>query len=198
MNACQQKFQTDSVQIFRMVKSMEPVGNRLKQLRLSAVPPLSIRQIADRLGMGHSSYNFYESSKTYKKPFLPIEFTRKVATLLSEYGVDPAEVMKLAGLSDQEAEPEAKVIEEALPAAQYVSVSMLFPSEVALTDMFETLLSIVPQDATRREAAQILARLLPAGFAAIGPVAPDKAVEHPPFPFGTAPFDQENAETKLA
>lgn len=177
---------------------MEKAATQLKNLRKSAVPRLTVRAMADAMGMPLGSYARYESVSDYKKRFLPLEFTRKAAAVLTGYGVDPAEVMKLAGLSDQEAEPEAKVIEEALPAAQYVSVSMLFPSEVALTDMFESLLSIVPQDATPREAAQILARLLPAGFAAIGPVAPDKSVEHPPFPYASAPFDPNSAKTKQA
>lgn len=177
---------------------MEKAATKLKNLRKSAVPRLTVRAMAEAMGMPLGSYARYESVSDYKKIFLPLEFTRKAAAVLSGYSVDPAEVMKLAGLSDEEAEPEAKVIEQNLPAAQYVSVSMLFPSEVALTDMLESLLSIVPPDASRREAAQILARLLPAGFAAIGPVAPDKAAEHPPFPIAPPPFDPESAETKPA
>lgn len=73
----------------------------------------------------------YESLSDYKN-FLSLEFTRNAAAILTDYGVDTAKVMKLAGSSDQEAEPETKVIEEALSAARYVSMSMLFPGEGAL------------------------------------------------------------------
>ncbi|MCW2399674.1 XRE family transcriptional regulator [Sphingobium sp. B2D3C] len=153
---------------------MSPVGPKLKALRLRAVPPLSIRRAAEKLEMGHSSYNFYENPNSYKKSHLPLDFARKVAAMLAEYGVDPAEVMMLAGLNESEAEPEARAIEAAKPAVQYVTLSVAFPSEDALADMFQSLLALVPADATRAEAARILAQRLPAGFAAIGPVAPDQ------------------------
>lgn len=152
---------------------MPPVGPRLKKLRLSAVPPLSMRVAAEKLGMGHTSYNFYENPNTYKKPHLPIDFARKVAAVFAEHGIDPAEVMKLAGLKDTEAEPEAREIEAARPAIQFVNLPVALPSEAALADMFESLLALVPPDATRAEAAKILAQRLPSGFAAIGPVVLD-------------------------
>lgn len=124
--------------------------------------------------MPFGTYSFYESVSTFKKPFLPLDFTRKVAGVLERYGVDPVEVMKLAGLSDNEAEPEARAIEAAKPPMQFVTLSVAFPSEDALADMFSSLLALIPPEASRAEAAQILARRLPAGFAAIGPVAPDQ------------------------
>lgn len=169
---------------------MKTVCDRLKELRISAVPTLSIRRMADELGISHTRYVYFEDPKRFKKAALPIDLTRQIAVVLQKYGVDPAEVMKLAGLSEVEAEPEGQQIEKAKPTAQYVSVSMLFPSEAALTDMFESLLAIVPKDATRYEAAQILARLLPAGFAAIGPVAPDNGVNLPPMPLAPNAFAQ--------
>lgn len=152
---------------------MPPVGPLLKKLRLSAVPSLSIRVAAEKLGMGHTSYNFYENPNAYKKPHLPIDFARKVAAVFAEYGIDPAEVMKLAGLKDSEAEPEARVIEASRPSIQFVSLPVALPSEAALADMFESLLALVPPDASRAEAARILAQRLPSGFAAIGPVVLD-------------------------
>lgn len=160
--------------------SMQSVGHRLKELRLRATPSLSIRQIAEKLGMGHSSYNFYENEKTYKKPYLPIDFTRKVAAVLAEHNIDPIEVMKLAGLSEKEAAPEAQIIESSLPEAKFISLPIMLPSEAALADMFETMLALVPKDATRAEAAQILAQRLPSGFAAIGPIVPVQAAFHAP------------------
>lgn len=60
------------------------------------------------------------------------------------------------------------------PAAiHFVDMKVALPSEAALTEMFRSLLALVPEEATRDVAAQILAQRLPAGFAAIGPVVLD-------------------------
>jgi hypothetical protein len=160
-----------------MIFVKQTVSARLKELRNSAVPKLSLRRMGEELGVGHMTYAYFEDPKRFKKNALPIDFTRKVAEVLARYGVDPAEVMPLAGLSQQEAEPEAKVIETARPAIQYVTMSVAMPSEAALKEMFRTLLVLVPEGATRDEAAAILARRLPAGFAAIGPLAHDLGVD---------------------
>jgi len=52
---------------------------------------------------------------------------------------------------------------------------VVLPSEVALRDMFRSLLVLVPEGASKDEAAEILARRLPAGLAAIGPLSLDQA-----------------------
>jgi hypothetical protein len=174
----QQLFKADSVQEFRIAPDMPPVGPKLKALRLSARPPISIRGMADALGIPHASYNFYEREQAYKKPYLPMDFTRKVAAILAERGVDPADVMKLTGMTDGEVEPEARVIEAALPQVHFISLPIALPSEAALSDMFESLLALVPEDATRAEAARILAQRLPSGFAAIGPFVIDQGMRH--------------------
>ncbi|WP_288806304.1 XRE family transcriptional regulator [uncultured Novosphingobium sp.] len=145
------------------------VGDRLKELRLSAVPKLTIRKMAEELGITFPRYVYFEDSKRYKKSELPLDLTRQIAEVLSRYGVDPAEVMKLAGLGDEEAQPEARKIEAARPQVQYFTVQAVMPSEAALAAMFETLLALIPPEATRAEAARILAQRLPTGFAAIGP-----------------------------
>lgn len=152
---------------------MLPVTNRLKELRKAAVPKLSVRRIAEELDMPFGSYARFESASTYKKSFLPLDFTRKVAAVLAEHGVDPAEVMLLAGLTDEEAVPEARAVEAARPAVQYVSLQVALPSEAALRDMFRSLLVLVPDGSTKDETAEILARWLPFGFAGIGPYLPD-------------------------
>lgn len=163
------------VRKFRTPSDMPPVGSKLKALRLRAKPSLSIRKIADELQIPHASYQFYERDDGYKKPFLPIDFARRVAAILSARGVDAADVMALAGLTDSEAEPEAREIESQRPAVQFATLRVELPSEVALTDMFESLLAIVPPDATRTETAQILARRLGVGLSACGPLAIDQA-----------------------
>lgn len=155
---------------------MEKAATQLKNLRKSAVPKLTVRGMAEALGMPLGSYARYESLHDYKKPYLPIDLARKISSVLAEHGVDPAEAMsRLAGLNEAEADPEGRVIEAARPLVQLVSLSVAMPSELALTDMFESLLALVPADATRAEAAKILAQRLPSGFAAIGPHALDRA-----------------------
>lgn len=152
----------------------------LKALRESSRPKLSIRRAADILGMGHSSYGFYENPNLFKKPHLPIDLARRIATAFAEYGVDPAEVMKLAGLNEVEAEPEARAVEAARPTVQYVTMQVALPSEAALREMFAKLLVLVPEGASRDETAEILARWLPSGFAGIGPYLPDPGAASSP------------------
>lgn len=147
---------------------MSSVSTKLKELREKAQPKLTIRGMAEALGIPSASYNFYERA-AYKKPTLPLDLTRRIAAILSERNVDPAEVMKLAGLNDTEAFPEAREIDAARPQVQFFTVQAVMPSEAALAAMFETLLALIPPEATRAEAARILAQRLPTGFAAIGP-----------------------------
>lgn len=151
------------------------VNLKLKALRSAARPKLTIREMADRLGVPHSSYNYFEDPKRFKKKSLPIDFARSVAAVLSDHGIDPAEVMALAGLTDVEAEPEVREIASQKPSVIHISLPVALPSEVALRDMFRSLLVLVPEGATKDEAAAILARRLPSGLAAIGPLALDQA-----------------------
>lgn len=153
---------------------MDSVNLKLRDLRSRAVPRLSVRGMAAALDIPLGTYSAYESAR-YKKPTLPLDFARKVASVLTNYGVDPADVMALAGLTESEAEPEAREIEATRPAMQVISMQVVLPSEVALRDMFRSLLVLVPEGATKDEAAAILARRLPSGLAAIGPLALDQA-----------------------
>jgi hypothetical protein len=124
---------------------MEKVASKLKDLRKSAVPRLTVRAMAEALDMPLGSYARYESAYDYKKPYLPIDLTRKIAAVLASHGVDAAEVMKLAGLNEGEAEPEAAAIEAARPQVQFVSLQLALPSEAALRDMFRSLLVLIPE-----------------------------------------------------
>ncbi|WP_287002951.1 XRE family transcriptional regulator [Sphingobium sp.] len=130
--------------------------------------------MASALDMPLGTYSAYESSR-YKKPLLPLDFARRVAAVLAQHKVDPAEVMKLAGLNGEEAEPEAREIEAQRPAFVSITLPVILPSEVALRDMFRSLLVLVPEGATKDEAAAILARRLPTGLAACGPLSLDQA-----------------------
>lgn len=162
---------------------MTNVCEQLKALRLRDVPPLSLRRIAEELGVTHSRYVYFEDPKRFKKAALPIDLTRQIADVLQRYGVDPAEVMPLAGLSEDEAAPDVRKIEAQKPQMQIVPVGMAMPSEEALREMFRALLVIVPDGASKDEIAAILARRLPTGFAAIGPYwldhAPNAEAIHP-------------------
>jgi hypothetical protein len=152
---------------------MKTAAEKLKELRLSAVPPISIRKMAEEVGIGFPRYSYLEDPKRYKKRELPIDVTRQIAAVLSERGVDPAEVMLLAGLNETEAEPEGRAVEAARAPVQYVSLQVALPSEAALREMFAKLLVLVPDGASKGETAEILARWLPSGFAGIGPYLPD-------------------------
>lgn len=164
----------DGVQNFCMAGGVSTTVNaRLKELRKSAIPALTIRGMADALGIGHSRYAYFEDPARFKKRELPLDLARQIAAVLAERNVDPAEVMKLAGLNEREVEPEAAAIEAARPQVQFVSLQLALPSEAALRDMFRSLLVLVPEGATKDEAAEILARRLPSGLAAIGPVVLD-------------------------
>lgn len=169
---------------------MNNVSIRLRELRKSAVPRVTVRSLAAELELPLGTYSFYETPTKFKKAALPLELTRKIAAVLSRHSVDPAEVMKLAGLSESEAEPEAREIEDAKPKRHWIHLPVCLPSEAALAAMFETLLALIPDDATRAEAARILAQRLPTGFAAIGPAVyeedSDEELAHAAPPRGRA------------
>lgn len=80
---------------------MEPVTERLKRLRESAVPKLSVRGMADALNMAASSYATYETAKKYKKPILPLDLTKRIAEVLEPRGVDRGEIFTLAGVTGE-------------------------------------------------------------------------------------------------
>jgi transcriptional regulator with XRE-family HTH domain len=71
------------------------VSRRLKQVRQRA--GLSIRQVAEALGMEHgSSYQHYEDR--FKKPLLPLELVLKLVPIFEPKGIDPGDLFALAGV----------------------------------------------------------------------------------------------------
>lgn len=78
---------------------MEGVPAKLKRLRNAANPTLTVRKMAELLDVEPSSYAYYEDAKKFKKPILPFDLAKRISAILGERGVDPAEVMTLAGLS---------------------------------------------------------------------------------------------------
>lgn len=80
---------------------MDLITARLKALRARAVPKLSVRGMADALGMPASTYAAYEDPAKYKKPILPLPLAKQIADILVERGIERAEVMQLAGLTGE-------------------------------------------------------------------------------------------------
>ncbi|MGE5202339.1 MAG: XRE family transcriptional regulator [Acidobacteriota bacterium] len=71
------------------------VSRRLKQIRQRA--GLSIRQVAEALGMEHgSSYQHYEDR--FKKPLLPLDLILKLVPIFAPRGIEAAELFALAGV----------------------------------------------------------------------------------------------------
>lgn len=79
---------------------MEQVAIKLKALRESTSPPVSVRAMALALGMPTSSYAFYEDANKFKKRYLPIELTKAMVAPLAAGGIEPSAVLALAGLTD--------------------------------------------------------------------------------------------------
>lgn len=72
------------------------VTEQLRELRQEA--GLSVRALADGLGMPPSTYAAYESADRFKKRVLPVDLATRVADELERHGVDRSAVMALAGL----------------------------------------------------------------------------------------------------
>ncbi|MEX2295840.1 MAG: S24 family peptidase [Dongiaceae bacterium] len=75
---------------------MEPseAARRLKALRERAGLPM--RAVSESLGWTLTRYQHYEDR--YRRPYLPLEFVRRLADIFAQRGVDPGEVMSLAGV----------------------------------------------------------------------------------------------------
>src|SRR5579872_3248167 len=70
------------------MRDVSAVARRLKQIRTRS--GLSIRQVAEALGMEHgSSYQHYEDR--FKKPLLPLDLVLKLVPIFEPRGIDPAE-----------------------------------------------------------------------------------------------------------
>jgi transcriptional regulator with XRE-family HTH domain len=91
------------------------VTDQLKALRTAAKPPITVREMAERLGMAHPTYHRYESSKGYKGRFLPMDLTRRIAAVLQDHGINPDDVLALAGIGvDEASQPALSAGEEQL------------------------------------------------------------------------------------
>lgn len=81
---------------------MSTIHDRLKELRVRA--GLSVRGTAEALGMPSTTYQAYEDKTKFKKTILPLDLARRIASVFAEQGVDPADVLTLAGLGEEDIE----------------------------------------------------------------------------------------------
>lgn len=88
------------------MSEISEAARQLKTLREQA--GLSMRVVADSLGWRLTKYQHYEDR--YRRRFLPIELARHLADLFSPHGVNPAEVMELAGVDADRSLPGSGVI----------------------------------------------------------------------------------------
>lgn len=122
------------------------------------------KQLADAAGCTQGAISQILLGRTQRSRFLP-----EIAAAL---GVS---LDWLRGASSDQSDVPIPPGKETLrPVVQLVSLPVALPSEAALRDMFRSLLVLVPEGATKDEAAEILARRLPSGLAAIGPLAIDQ------------------------
>lgn len=80
---------------------MPPITTQLKALRESAAPRISIRTMAQQLGMPASSYAAYEDPAKFKKPILPLNLAQRIADILVDHGVERRAVLALAGVTGE-------------------------------------------------------------------------------------------------
>jgi len=76
------------------MSEISEAARRLKQLRERS--GLSMRQVADALGWSLTRYQHYEDR--YKRRWLPLDLTRQLGALFESRGIDPQELLALAGL----------------------------------------------------------------------------------------------------
>lgn len=127
---------------------------------LRARSGLSMRSFAARLGPPlDTRYAYYEEKRF--TGLLPIDAARQIAAALRPFGVEPAEVLALAGLTGDERDSELVTIE---PQAQYVRLDVALPSADTLTRMFETMLEREVPAKQRDALARNLALRLPAAL----------------------------------
>ena len=81
---------------------MGGVAAQLRELRRRANPSISVRVMAELLGMSAPTYHRYESEKGFKQHYLPMTLARRIAAVLADRGVNPDEVLALAGVGVDE------------------------------------------------------------------------------------------------
>lgn len=142
-----------------------------EQMRaLRARSGLSMRAFAAGLGAPLDTRYAYYEEKRFTGP-LPIDAARRIAAALQPYGVEPREVLALAGLAGDETDAGSPAF---APPVQFVRLDVALPNADALTRMFETMLDQELPAARRDALARKLALRLPAALqrASTSPAVP--------------------------
>jgi hypothetical protein len=74
------------------------VAIKLKGLRESTRPKLTVRKVAELLGIPSSTYASYEDK--FKQTHLPVKLVRQLAPIFEKRGVEAADVLALGGIAD--------------------------------------------------------------------------------------------------
>ncbi|WP_380925422.1 hypothetical protein [Sphingomonas leidyi] len=144
---------------------MTSIAEKLRLIRESLPNRPGVRAVASLLGYDvPNKYGYYESSQ-FKKDALPLDKAREIAAGFGKLGGDPAEVLALAGLSADEQRVEVSKIKVGAAEPNLLQMSVVFPNERELTDMFAGLLEAVDRPDLVDELAPRLAQLLPNGIA---------------------------------
>ena len=137
--------------------SVSPINDKIRALRNAA--GMSQNEVAAALGCVPTTYIAKEDPAKFKAPYLPVAFAKRLAAIYAPRGVDPQEVMALAGVSLTELTvPE--------PPTVTVSLPVTLPNVDALTEMFENLL-LASATATEADRARVLAEHFPTSFASV-------------------------------
>ena len=104
---CNRNLRTDFPDRPCQTASMEnsPVTKALRDLRESA--GVSLREMARRLGVPHSTYGHYEDPGRFKDPYLPMAWAIRFAEALEISGVERSTVIALAGVLDNSPDEDA-------------------------------------------------------------------------------------------
>jgi transcriptional regulator with XRE-family HTH domain len=94
---------------------MGGIAAQLRELRGRASPSISVRAMAEQLGMSPPTYHRYESEKGFKQRYLPMDLARRIAAVLADRGVNPDEVLALAGVGvDDPSKPDLTIGQQKL------------------------------------------------------------------------------------
>lgn len=145
------------------------IADQLRALRESLPDKPGVRAVARAMGEDMpNAYGYYEG-KTFNKNALPLDKAREIAAAFEKLGGDGGEVLKLAGLADQEVEREAVAVPA--PRQIFIPMAVALPNEDAIVAMMRGLLLGVGLDVEADRHAETLARRLPEALAqAAGPL----------------------------
>lgn len=145
------------------------IADQLRALRESLPDKPGVRAVAREMGEEMpNAYGYYEG-KTFNKPTLPLDKAREIAAAFERLGGQRSDVLRLAGLADDEIEREVAFTPP--PTQILIPMAVALPSEGAIVAMMRGLLRGVGLEAEADKHAETLAQRLPEALAqAAGPL----------------------------